>query len=432
MTVRLLERHSLLVGLLASLASLGGLGCADDKSKSDLDPEGPPAVRQVFVLDPVSTDDGIGGEYALTYGIHPDAWECGVVDLDCPELGDNCGDADTTNNQDCLECATTGEFEGHCVFTANSTAGTPGETPGATSAVAAGASIRIVSKELLDGKTLEQFACACFGSEDPGEGATPEACGAGGNEWAVDPTNCQACSDNPDTSIDESGRCLDANNDRIPDLATMQAGIAVIDCGVTDFPTPGAGGSYTTQQGDGFYYPSGNQLVTSAFGYGGVGPAIVIEPLIELPTSATCTITLTAKPRDKDNEQFDAFEASFRTEGLTPAAVSDVAPTDTSVTVSFNVSLRASSVAGTVLRVRTAAIPDDEETPEDESVPAGPIIAGTTVSFDPESPTDATLTAPAGTFDVDVEYEILIGETIADSYGQAAGTDQSITFVPAE
>ena len=115
MTVRLLARNSLLVGLVAGLTSVGGFGCADDKSKSDLDDEGPPRALQVFVRDFVNTDDPVGGEYAIIFGIHPDVWKCTVVDRECPEG---------------LTCADSGEFADHCVDES-------GALPAATAAQAA-------------------------------------------------------------------------------------------------------------------------------------------------------------------------------------------------------------------------------------------------------------------------------------------------------
>src|SRR5688572_15305220 len=118
MTVRLLARHSLLVGLVAGLASVGGSGCADDKTKSSLDPEGPPEVRQVFINDPNSTDDPLSA-YALAYGIHPNAWRCTVVDNECPSAE--------------LRCEDSGDLGGHGVFASGDNAG---QMPGSTSAVA--------------------------------------------------------------------------------------------------------------------------------------------------------------------------------------------------------------------------------------------------------------------------------------------------------
>jgi len=398
MTVRLLARHSLLVGLVASLTSLGGFGCADDKSKSDLDDSGPPKILQVFVLDPANSDDPLQSGYALTYGIHADAWKCGVVDDDCGE-DPNTGDALICFNA-AAGAATTDPLFGHCVDAASH------KTPTATSAQVAGASIRIVSKELYDGKKLEQFACACHGN-----------CPAGG-EWSIDPNNCSACGEDDSTTIGEAGRCLDLNNDRIPDLSTLQGGVATITC--AGVPSFGTGGVYLTQQGDGYYYPSGNGFPPSATGYLGLGPALVIEPQINLPTSTSCTIAVSDTVTDKDGNPFVPTDGSveFQTEALaiagsTPEADDDMAEVTDTVEIDFNASIDPDSVSELSTGVR---------------------VAGTSV-FLPLAAEDglvveggAIVLTLAAELLPGTDYEIVVDGAVTDEYQQPFGADETITF----
>jgi hypothetical protein len=387
MTVRLRARQSLLVGLAAAtLAGIGGVGCVDKKSKSDLDPEGNPRILQVFVRDFVNTDDPVGGEYALAYGVHPDVNKCAFPDTSgnraCAVEGFTC---DTTESSDTFE---------HCVDA-------QGNQPGATSA-AAFASIRIVSKELLRGTTLEQFACACHG-----------ACPAGG-EWAVDPENCSACGEDPATTITEAGRCLDVNNDRVPDISTLQAGVATITCDNAAF------GTYTTKLGDGYYYPSGNQFPTSGFGYGGIGPALVIEPADPLPTSATCSISVANTVTDKDGNPFDAPEGtiSFTVEAL---SILETAPADeeedvdqmlADITITYNVPIDAASVTAANVTVREMG---------------GAAVAGTTVEADADT---IVITLPETGLKAATTYEVVVSDAITDAYG-AAGEGVTFTFTTA-
>lgn len=124
--------------------------------------------------------------------------------------------------------------------------------------------VRIVVNGLLDGRTLEERQCA----------------GAG---FTRDPATCQDCRDDPGTVENESGRCRDVNNDRVPDMARLISGMATIHC-LGSF-------EYVTGPGDGHYDASGNQVVSS-YGLGGLGPAIVIEPRVTLPPNADCRLDL--------------------------------------------------------------------------------------------------------------------------------------------
>lgn len=86
----------------------------------------------------------------------------------------------------------------------------------------------------IDGKTVEEFRCAGVG-------------------WTRNPQDCSGCGDDPATAENEAGRCLDENNDRIPDIWGLIPGLATIRC-------PGVF-TYTTVREDGYYYPSGNQTI---------------------------------------------------------------------------------------------------------------------------------------------------------------------------
>jgi hypothetical protein len=389
MTVRLRARQCLLVGLAAAFAGIGGIGCVDKKSKSDLDPEGPPKILQVFVRDFNDTDDPVGGEYALAYGVHEDALKCSFEGTcECPMDNPECILAGTT----CDTSESSPTFN-HC------TIGGKLPTPRTASAFA---SIRVVSKELLRGTTLEQFACACHG-----------ACPAG-MDWAIDPENCSACGDDPATTISEAGQCLDVNHDRVPDISTLQAGVATITCGTVAGWNP-----YTTKLGDGYYYPSGNQFPTSGFGYGGIGPALVIEPADALPTSQTCTVSVSASVTDKDGNAFEAPSGaiSFTVEAL---AIAGTAPEDeeedvdvelADISITYNVPIDPATATAANIQVKEmggAAVAIDS------IMVHGPVIAIMLVEGTPLKP--------------NTTYEVTVSDQITDAYGIKGPAGSGLTF----
>src|SRR5262245_58600405 len=93
----------------ASIVAFGA--CGAPPSRSDLQPEGPPEVLQVFTLE---RDPALGARLMLAYGSHPD-WT---------------------------------EFN-------------EGDDGVSTAAVAGGARVNLVVDELLRGTMIEWFVCAC-------------------------------------------------------------------------------------------------------------------------------------------------------------------------------------------------------------------------------------------------------------------------------
>jgi len=244
----------------------------------------------------------------LAWGVHPDINSC---DSEHP--------CDATSPF--ATCASSGANTGHCVDTS-------GNQPTVTDALPFGLSttpnagqmhIRLISKELLKGSTLEDFMCACNASvcTNPATGllAANHACiatsnCAGGANVTNDPVGCGGCGDDPTTTDrDETNKCLDLNQDGNPDGEVMKAGAVHIACGAF---------SYDTGQFDGYYNPSGTQLIPSLGGLEGLGPAIQLQLVTPLPTDRDCTITMGASVTDKDGNAFAAPTSpmTFHTEAL--------------------------------------------------------------------------------------------------------------------
>ncbi len=377
MTVRL-EKRSLLLGLVAALGGVGVTGCSSPDRLTDLDPEGPPRILQVFVRDRVEG-------FKLSYGVHRDVYRCA--------FGNVCDEG--------LTCADSGEFAGHCVDGS-------GNQPRTENAIVRPAQMRIISKELLDGSTVEHFLCAC------GQGCPVE------QRYSTDAYNCSTCGDNPATTTDdESGRCLDADDDTLADFATLKPNIATITCGSLL--------AYTAGINDGFYYPSGNQFPSATQGTNALGPAIVLVVNgDDLPTSTECTVALTPTVKDKDGEAFEAPSRpiAFRTEALAPAAgrvpapdAEDVDLATAMVVIPFNTRLKADTITAANVTVTEAG---------GAAITATPALA--------TNQTTITVPLAEGTLKPETEYTVTVSTGVQDKFGQAlpAAVTYSFTTAAAE
>jgi hypothetical protein len=229
-----------------ALVAVGG-GCADEDSKTALNPAGPPMIRQVFaeesVLVMVGNSQILRTETQLAFGSHPDI---GVE----------------------------GELQDGVV----------------TTAVPRGQKLRIVLDELLDGSSLEEIGCADSTFSAIPSGTTPddiaECSGA-------DRRDCKAvCThigpDNQPVGI------LDENRDGAADVFRLKEGVVKVVCDDMEMPLVLEGLNRS------FWNPSGNQQIPAGVAPSdGLGPALVVVPQ-GLRTSAQCVIDLDDSIVDKD------------------------------------------------------------------------------------------------------------------------------------
>lgn len=141
-----------------------------------------------------------------------------------------------------------------------------------------GYEIRIVTGDLLDGKTVEHFACSCVLTGN----CTP------GREYSSYPFDCSSC---------EGGTCADQDKNDLPDIVAALPGLATVTCGSF---------RYTAQPGDEEYDPSGNLFPSSVSGADGYGPAIVLRPVAVLPSDSDCDVELSSTVRTKGGEPIEA------------------------------------------------------------------------------------------------------------------------------
>jgi hypothetical protein len=247
-------------------------GCGENPSATNLNPEGPPMVRQVFMQERI-TDAGGNSRVtqSIAFGDHPDFDEA-----DDREVVNG-----TVDNQQ---------------------------------------RIRVVVDELLVGNYLEQIQCRDNSYQSVPVGATPD-----------DIARCALANDLlPETCTGEFAVCLDsvtgepigvmdvddadseqdgaADDTRFMDLDPSQTGVKTP---VEIVCTPFTGGDaiiVPLNIANTFWQPSGNQQVPAAGGFSAVGPAVILAPLAGMPTSSSCTVEFHSSVVDKDGEQVCAAE----------------------------------------------------------------------------------------------------------------------------
>src|SRR5262249_51069217 len=231
---------------------------------------------------------------------------------------------------------------------------------------------------------------------------------AGGPLWSDDPGNCSVCPGDATTR----GRCLDVDGNGRPDFSSLIPGVATIACGGID---------YVSGEGEGFYYPSGDQFPSSVAGLAGLGPAIVISPARPLPSDSDCTATISSTVKDHGGQSLaqPSPRPVFHTEPLT---LSPNAPLDmemlqaggtlAAVSFSFNTPIDPESIQPgdvTVLDVNSTAV----FTATAVDVPDRGL----------EVNADVAVTLTDGHL-----YRVTVKKTVADTYGKPLRDDASWSF----
>jgi hypothetical protein len=363
------------------------LACSDTDSSTELHPEGPPMVQQVFVQESVMSGETARDKFQIAFGDHPG--------IPLPDEDPVYGDDRVVNN-----------------------------------AVARnGARLRVIFDEILVGNYLEEIACA-----DGSFSVVP---------IGADPDDIADCA-GPDLSrcvavcVGASGPIgiLDENEDgaaddvRMRDYGGGELAVSVM-CGDQMMPLNAE---------ESYYNPSGNQLLPAVDppnNINGLGPALVLLPVDGMKTGAACTLTFRSEVVDKDGEQVCAPEGGDIDAGCQPG--------DTS-RISFTVQPLALSVLGT-----TPENGETDVALTDPGLPDASIVLPFIASIDPAtvdaitlvddmgdpvpivpvvSPDDAsivTITVTGG-YQATTEYTLTIGTGLTDKYGGALPAPITITF----
>ncbi len=377
--------QSALAGMLLIAASaMATVACEAPASREDLNPAGPPMVRQVMVTEQVTTGTAsLIKEGQLAFGTH----EAPFFENDDKEV---------------LTAITLGTQE-----------------------------IRIVLDELLRGNSLEEIACADGSFSRIPNGTTPD--------------DIARCAGPADSLLDCDTVCLDDSGvprgilDVNEDLAADEMRMIVYE---------GSAADETAQLGVGitcdgqvipmdpafsFWTPSGNQTFPSnaTLGFRGLGPAIVLKPVgtVGMRSGANCVVTFRPEVVDKDGNQVcapaggdidndctagDTSLISFNTDTL---KVVNSVPAD----MATNVALSGSSFMLIALNsnIDIATVGALTLTAGNVDVPITPDIGDdkTLVSF-----------SLAADFEPDTEYKLTVSTALTDLLGGALPTEHVVTW----
>lgn len=250
---------------IACVALLSSAACTDLDSATNLNPEGPPMIRQVRLKEVTENMDGVLlSRRVFAFGTHPQA-----LTTDYPALGAN----------------------------AMTTAGVTGQ------------SLRVVMDELLVGNYLEEIACRAPIDADAYDlvplGTTPDdvaRCSVakdvlpgscpGNNEHSV--CICQIDGGCGDVAKGDPVGVLDVNQDGAADDTRFIDGAVGIRCGDIDVPI---------DVNNTYWNPSGDQNKPAMGGFEALGPALVIAPNGALPTNLRCKLTFAPDVVDKQNNR---------------------------------------------------------------------------------------------------------------------------------
>lgn len=378
------------------LLAAAGVACTDVDSPTELNPAGPPMVRQVFMYE------RLAGASVDTFGL---------------------------------------AFGTHDEFAADN----PSDDRSVTTASVGidVQKIRVIMDELLIGNYLEEIACRDGSWSRVPEGTTPDDIAGCSVPADVLPQTCPGDGAHSVCVIGgEPIGVLDANEDGAAD-DTRFIWSATGDKAVRILCTPRGGGAEieaTLNTVDSFWQPSGNQQVPAAGGYQALGPAVVLEPTPALPTNSECRIVFADNVVDKDHNQVCAPADGDITGSCDPGDVDLlVFGSDALRYVGSNPQNNATNVplmnAGTDARISVsfntelaATLPADAFTLQ-ETVGGNTTTRTITVVRDAMTRSRAVITIPGG-FVADATYTLVIGSGLTDTYGVPIpeGEPASITF----
>jgi hypothetical protein len=307
--------------------------------------------------------------------------------------------------------------------------------PNVTSAIVLGNSMRLIIDELLVGNNLEEIACRAAVDDDNFQrvplGANPDdiaRCSAADDVLPAscpgsNPTSVCICQNDagcPRGEVivpkGESVGVLDVNQDGGVDDTRFIDGAVGIRCGDIDVPID-LDGSY--------WNPSGDQNRPATGGFEALGPAIVLTALGPMPTNLPCLLTVADDVVDKDRNRLCAPVGGDVTKPCTPGDMS--AFTFRTEALAFN---SASWTNGETGVSRT-----------------DPAIFVTNTPLDPDNIDNITVNPPA-TFtvriadarqqlievswtdplDAETVYEVTLTPGITDTFNQGLPAPQVFTF----
>lgn len=386
----------------AALAIVAGAACTNPDSATDLNPEGPPMIRQVRLAERYLDSAMVARTRTVfAFGTH--------------ELAD------------------------------------PADVHPVDTALAVGNRLRVVMDELLVGNSLEEIACRGTVDDDVqgGEffgrvpqGATPDDVARCAVADDVLRTTCAASNPRSVCICRRAGGCvrnfgamvaegepvgvLDVNQDGAADDARFIAGAVGIQCGTISAPIS-APILVPIDLEMTYWNPSGDQNRPAEGGFDALGPAIVLVPSGPLPTDSRCGLIFGEGVVDKQGVAVcappggdiaaacapgDVSAFSFGVEPLAVTSLSGVADGQTNVsrtvklTFSFNAPLDLSTIANVQI------------SPAPPTAPAITAPMSTIISVDFTGAPLAPLT----------QYTVTLPATITDTFARPLPQARSFRF----
>jgi hypothetical protein len=384
---------------LATGAALALAACGETDSATDLNPAGPPMVRQVFVKEvPDPRADPRGREaLQLAFGDHPD--------IPLPEEDAAFGDDRVVDN---------------------------------AVARGGGAVLRVVVDELLLGNRLEEIECSDGSYSRVPDDADPDDIA---DCSGPDLSRCQAvCVDHGGIKDADQDGAVDYDNGygfRMIDYGDGELGASVV-CDGEPQPLIAEGSDRS------YYFPSGNQLIpANAANAGdpdaapsGLGPALVLVPSLGLRSGATCTVAFHAEVVDKDGKRVcappggdverdcpasgDTGEIQFQVEPLlfqpgrsTPSEGDTVSATGLALSLVFSAAIDTDTFDAVSLSAGGADVPIE--------------VSYAVIGGGETDPTNLIVQATGG-FQPGTDYTLAIGAGLTDVLGGAIAETVELHF----
>ncbi|MBL4632639.1 MAG: Ig-like domain-containing protein [Kofleriaceae bacterium] len=381
---------TVLAGLLVG-GTMATVSCDAPASKEDLNPEGPPMIRQVMINEANTTASGAVQKQAdqLAFGDHA---------------------SDLFRDDDRVV---------------------------ATATIQGTQEIRIVLDEQIRGNSLEEISCAdgsfsripdgttpddiddCSGAVDSLQNCKIDLClGADGKPVGVELVEIQG--GGADRFV---LRMIDYN----PDPNIVELGVQVI-CGGSPVPM---------DQTLSYWSPSGNQTISSnpALAKKSLGPVVVLKTLsgTGMPANLDCTVQFHPDVVDHDGNQVCASTGGLVANDCTPGDTSKISFGTQAITIddlfiadgATNVGLGESSLFAAFFNANM-----DGTTAGAVTLTAGgtPVTMMTEVQDDDK--TGLLLSLPAD-FEPETEYVLTIGTGFHDQFGRGLTQDVVVTWTTA-
>lgn len=378
----------------AVLAMIAGAACTDTDSATNLNPAGPPMIRQVRLGERVVSGANDFPRRVFAFGTHPLALDEEVHPVETAEAQNNF--------------------------------------------------IRVVMDELLVGNSLEEIKCRGVVDADPHanfgrvpRGADPDdvaRCALANDALA---SSCKGSDPHSVCICQRESGCLregllvplgqpvgveDLNLDGSADDMRFIQGAVELRCAGINVPLRYDGETVRTRT---FWNPSGDQNRPAMGGFDVLGPAINLAPSGPLPTNAECSLVFAEDVVDKQGERVCAPPDGDISAGCTPGDVS-----------AFKFRVEPIRIRQTTPAMDGAVnVPRNVMLIYAINVPLTPAtLAGVTIT--PAPPGAVTVTSDQGSLvisfaaplDPQTQYTVTFPTTLTDTHGQPLPQERTFRF----